>query len=82
MMRLHSVGLAALLVATGGSAARHPAAAPDVLLVNAKVFTSDSAHPWAEAVAIRGDRIVAVGTTKAMRALGGGARASSTAADG
>jgi predicted amidohydrolase YtcJ len=70
-MRLLSVGLAALLISSGAYYARHHAPAPDVLLVNAKVFTSDSVHPWAEAVAIRGDRIVAVGTTKAMRALAG-----------
>jgi predicted amidohydrolase YtcJ len=29
---------------------------------NAQVFTADPAHPYAEAVAIRGDKIVAVGT--------------------
>lgn len=68
-MRLLLVGLAAILATSGGSSALHRAPAPDLLLVNAKVFTSDSAHPWAEAVAIRDDRIVAVGTTKAIRAL-------------
>ncbi len=33
----------------------------DVLLVNAKVFTSDEENPYAEAVAIQGNRIIYVG---------------------
>jgi predicted amidohydrolase YtcJ len=32
------------------------------VLYNAKIFTGDSQHPYAEAIAIRGDKIVAVGT--------------------
>ena len=36
---------------------------PDLVLTGGKVFTADSAHPWAEALAIRGDRIIAVGTS-------------------
>ena len=48
--------LAALAVATPAWA--QPA---DLLLVNGRVYTLDPARPWAEAVAIRGDRIVAVG---------------------
>lgn len=34
---------------------------PITVLTNAKIFTSDRANPWAEAIAIRGERIVAVG---------------------
>jgi hypothetical protein len=38
------------------------AAAPaDVLISNARVYTVDASQPWAEAVAIRGDRIAWVG---------------------
>jgi predicted amidohydrolase YtcJ len=38
---------------------------------NAKIFTADSDHPYAEAVAIRGDKIVAVGNRDdATRAVG------------
>ena len=47
------------------------AAAPDTILVNGKVFTSNPAQPWAEAVAIRGDRVIAVGDTAAIAALAG-----------
>ena len=47
------------------------ATAPDTVVVNAKVFTSNPAQPWAQALAIRGDRIVAVGETAAISALAG-----------
>lgn len=36
-------------------------AAPTTVLYHAEVFTADAAHPYAEAVAIRGERIIAVG---------------------
>lgn len=51
--------------------AAQPAATPDLVLVNARVFTVDAARPWAEAVAIAGDRILAVGTNAEVRALVG-----------
>lgn len=54
--------VAALLLATFAHAQEPPAeAAPDLIITNAKVFTADPANKWAEAVAIRGNRIVAVG---------------------
>ena len=37
-------------------------AAGDIVLFHAKIFTAEPEHPYAEAVAIRGDKIVAVGT--------------------
>jgi predicted amidohydrolase YtcJ len=43
--------------------------APAVILTGGKIFTADSTHPWAEALAIRGERIVAVGTSAEMRRL-------------
>ena len=47
------------------------AQAPDRLYVNAKVWTADDAHPSAEAFAVRGDRLVAVGSNADVRALAG-----------
>jgi hypothetical protein len=44
---------------------------PDVILLNGKVFTSDSSHPYVEALAIRGDRIVSTGSSKEIAALAG-----------
>src|ERR1700704_6475048 len=44
------------------------------VLFNAKVFTGVPDHPYAEAVAIRGDKIVAVGSlAEVLRAAGKGA---------
>ncbi|MEE4452169.1 amidohydrolase [Novosphingobium resinovorum] len=36
----------------------------DLIITNARVYTVDEAHPWAEAVAIREGRIIAVGSAK------------------
>jgi predicted amidohydrolase YtcJ len=45
------------------------ATAPDLVLTGGKVFTADPNHPWAQAIAIRADRIVAVGTDADVRRL-------------
>ena len=45
--------------------------APDLVLLNGKIFTSDTAHLWATALAIGGERIIAVGTTEDISALVG-----------
>ncbi|HET7109832.1 MAG TPA: amidohydrolase family protein [Gemmatimonadales bacterium] len=42
---------------------------PDVILTGGRIFTADSAHPWAEAVAVRGDRIMAVGSNADIGSL-------------
>jgi hypothetical protein len=44
---------------------------PDVVLVNGRVYTADATRPYVEALAIRGDRIVAVGTSAQITALAG-----------
>lgn len=41
----------------------------DLILLNGKVFTSDAAQPKAEAIAIRGERILAVGSNEEIRKL-------------
>jgi len=41
----------------------------DLALLGGSVWTGDGGRPWAEAVAVRGDRIVAVGTSKDIRRL-------------
>jgi len=49
-----------------------PASAPaDTILVGGAVHTCDPAQPWAQAVAVRDGRIVAVGTDGEMRARRG-----------
>jgi predicted amidohydrolase YtcJ len=66
--------LAALGWLTLAATAR-AAPAPDLILRNGHIFTGDPATPWAEALAIRGDRILAVGGNDAVgRAAAPGAR--------
>src|SRR5450755_1545793 len=45
------------------------AADATLAVVNARVWTGDARHPWAEAVAASGDRILAVGSNAEIRAL-------------
>ncbi len=76
-MRLRRLAaMAAPLVSLVMAAACATDAPPPVTLaiVNARVWTGDSAQPWAEAVAVAGDRLVAVGRSDAVRALAGTAR--------
>jgi predicted amidohydrolase YtcJ len=56
--------LAALLLAALPRVVRAQEA--DLILHNGRVWTGDSARPWATAVAVRGDRIVAVGADAAV----------------
>ncbi len=44
---------------------------PADLIVHGRVWTGDRERPWAEAVAVRGERIVAVGTRGATASLAG-----------
>ncbi len=44
-------------------------AAPDQVYLHGKIWTGDDATPAAQAIAVRGDRIVAVGTDASVRAL-------------
>ena len=46
----------------------------DMIFLTGRVWTGDRRRAWAEAVAIRGDRIVAVGSRDEIRALGTPAR--------
>lgn len=46
-----------------------PATAPDLILVDGTIFTGNPAQPHAAALAIHGERIVAVGENAAVQAL-------------
>jgi predicted amidohydrolase YtcJ len=61
---------AAFLVLGGPVAAMQPER-PDLVLLGGRVLTVDSVNRVAEAIAIRGERIVAVGRTATVRALAG-----------
>ena len=64
-----TLGLLALL--TGSSRGDEPAVPADIVIRNARVITVDAQSRIAEAVAIRGDRIVAVGTEAELAPLVG-----------
>ena len=59
-------GAVALSVVLGGRAV---SAAPDLIVVNADIYTMDPAVPRAEALAVEGGKFVAVGTNVQVRAL-------------
>jgi predicted amidohydrolase YtcJ len=64
--------LATVAISAPCSAAQPRAARPaDLVLLGGRIFTADPTRPWVDAVAIRGERVIAVGTTTAMRALAG-----------
>ena len=67
------IGLAGVLFATACavSVVRAQQAAPDVVLINGKIITVDERFTIAQAVAVRGDRVVAVGTTQEIGQLAG-----------
>ncbi len=57
--------LVAFLILPAGGRAQGQAPEPaELILINAKVWTGEKAQPWAEAVAVRGNRIAAVGTVE------------------
>jgi predicted amidohydrolase YtcJ len=68
MNRFTKILVGCLLVLCGKEGT---AQAPDLILTGGKIFTADTANLYAEALAIRGDRITAVGTTAAIQQLAG-----------
>ena len=52
---------AVIALPLGAQQGETPVAKADTLLVNGHVYTSNQQSPWAEAVAIRGEKIIAVG---------------------
>jgi predicted amidohydrolase YtcJ len=62
-----SIGVAAL----GGCTTMMPTEPADTIIVNARIATLDPKQPNAEAIAIRGERIVAVGNPGEMEKYGG-----------
>ncbi len=63
--------LASFLLASLPGVAQSPTPAADTVIVNARIYTVNTRQPWAEALAIREGRIVAVGTAKDIAAYRG-----------
>jgi predicted amidohydrolase YtcJ len=64
-------GVASLAVPSDHASAQNKLMAADLILVNATVHTMDPATPIASAVAVLGNRIIAVGSTAEIRQLAG-----------
>ena len=60
-----------LMSATFSTQADNSPLAADLIIINATIHTMDQGRPLAEAVAVSGNRIIAVGTTKEIRKLAG-----------
>ena len=74
--------LALAAVATPLSAQPRPTAPPPpvtLAVVNARVWTGDARRPWADAVAVRGERIAVVGASAEVRKLAAAAQRSGAA---
>ena len=50
------------------------AAPVSLAVVNARIWTGDAKRPWADAIAVSGDRITAVGSSAEVRKMSGAAR--------
>ena len=62
-----------VLIVTIACGTSTPRQAPDLVIVNGRVFTGIDSRPWAEALAIVGDRITLVGTSAEVREAGASA---------
>jgi len=61
----------ALICTFASASAQDNPDAVETILTNARIYTVNAKQPWAEALAIRGGKIIAVGTNKEMAAYRG-----------
>lgn len=68
----HALALILPMVAASTSTSAQPRSTPPTLaVVNARIWTADPRHPWADALAVAGDRIVAVGHSAEVKKMAG-----------
>ena len=60
-----------LILSLSATALSGQQATPDRILVTGKLFTSDAANPYVQALAIRGERISATGDSAKIKSLAG-----------
>jgi TonB family protein len=60
---------AAAVVAAASAAGRPPQQSITLAIVNARVWTGNPRQPWADAIAVSGDRIAAVGSSASIQKL-------------
>src|SRR5439155_11631765 len=73
MKHLHwkTIVAGALLAAASGSMLRAQQTVPDLILTNGRIITVDERFTIAQAVALKGERFVAVGTNQEIAGLAG-----------
>jgi predicted amidohydrolase YtcJ len=71
--RVLAGALAASLLTACDMSSREGQEPVSLAVVNARVWTGDARRPWADALAARGERIAAVGSSAEIRKLAGGA---------
>lgn len=69
MVRIFFIACVAVFASCASPSSTPPAAAADTVITGARVWTGNPQQPWATAVAVRGERIVAVGTDAEIMAL-------------
>jgi predicted amidohydrolase YtcJ len=67
MPTLACLAIAALAAVAPARAAEHA----DRIFVNGRIWTADAAHPYVEALAVAGDRLLVVGSNAEVRAVAG-----------
>jgi hypothetical protein len=60
-----------LMLAAGAPAAPEAPCQADLVAINGHVYTVNASQPWAEAIAVCGERIARVGTTAEVLAIAG-----------
>ncbi len=73
-LRIRLIALALTLAASAAVISAYVSAQdsrPDMVLLSGKIFTGDAAHPYVQALAIRGERIVATGDSAKIKSLAG-----------
>ena len=74
MIRPLATGLAIVVASLTAQTTRQAAVESgpaELVLLNGRIYTLDTARPWAEALAVRRGRITAVGSTAEIKALAG-----------
>jgi len=59
------------VAASGAAMAEQEKQVPDLVLVNGVIYTGDASKPRVEALAVKGERIIATGSTQEIRAMAG-----------
>jgi len=67
----HLVSFTVLVLAANSALLAQTMVAPDLILHHGHIFTGDAAQQWVEAISIRGDRVLAIGTNDTIRASAG-----------